>query len=98
MTNLFKMLGLLAFVLIGLGSAQTPDEKFKSERDVTAEKLKSERDATAKKFNSERDATIQKWSNSDTQFVQAKVGMTFDEVSQLSVKAGQGILMPVCAG
>jgi hypothetical protein len=72
MNNLFKMLGLLAFVLIGLGSAQTPAEKF----------------------NSERNATIQKWSNSGTQFILAKVGMTFDEVSKLSVKAGQGILMP----
>jgi hypothetical protein len=38
MNNLFKMLGLLSFVLIGLGSAQTPTSRYESERNAIIKK------------------------------------------------------------
>lgn len=38
MNNLFKTLGLLAFVLIGLGSAQTPANRYESERNAIIKK------------------------------------------------------------
>lgn len=38
MNNLFKMLGLLAFVLFGLGSAQTPANRYESEKNAIIKK------------------------------------------------------------